>query len=169
MAKETVEPRSHWAASVARWFDSYAVKAEVETSVKKVDWLRVTPFIILHLVCVAVLWVGWSWVAVGVAAMGYAVRMFAITGFYHRYFSHRTYKTSRLAQFIFAMVGNSSVQRGPQRTELRPPHGLHAERTELRPPHRTRRCRPLLEGITNYNSAVNQTIYSELKTCGNHM
>lgn len=51
--------------------------------------------------------------AVGVALLAYVVRMFAITGFYHRYFSHRTIKTSRWAQFVFAVVGNASVQRGP--------------------------------------------------------
>jgi stearoyl-CoA desaturase (delta-9 desaturase) len=39
--------------------------------------------------------------------------MFAITGIYHRYFSHRTFKTSRWAQFVFAVIGASSVQRGP--------------------------------------------------------
>jgi stearoyl-CoA desaturase (delta-9 desaturase) len=39
--------------------------------------------------------------------------MFAVTGFYHRYFSHRTFKTSRLAQFIFAIIGLTAIQRGP--------------------------------------------------------
>jgi stearoyl-CoA desaturase (delta-9 desaturase) len=39
--------------------------------------------------------------------------MFAITGFYHRYFSHRTFKTSRVGQFIFGVLGASAVQRGP--------------------------------------------------------
>ncbi|MDH5564156.1 MAG: acyl-CoA desaturase, partial [Nitrospirota bacterium] len=43
----------------------------------------------------------------------YALRMFAITGFYHRYFSHKTFRTSRALQFIFAVIGASSVQRGP--------------------------------------------------------
>ena len=38
--------------------------------------------------------------------------MFAITGIYHRYFSHRTFKTSRPAQFIFALLGASATQRG---------------------------------------------------------
>ncbi|MDX1495862.1 MAG: acyl-CoA desaturase, partial [Longimicrobiales bacterium] len=76
-------------------------------------WFRVLPFIGMHLACLGVLWVGWSWTAVGVAVGLYAVRMFAITGFYHRYFSHRSYKTSRAAQFVFAVVGASSAQRGP--------------------------------------------------------
>ena len=39
--------------------------------------------------------------------------MFAITGFYHRYFSHRSFQTSRAMQFLFAVIGASSVQRGP--------------------------------------------------------
>jgi fatty-acid desaturase len=55
----------------------------------------------------------WSWTAVATACGLYFVRMFAITGVYHRYFSHRTYKTSRLTQFIFALLGASATQRGP--------------------------------------------------------
>ncbi|HMI38167.1 MAG TPA: acyl-CoA desaturase, partial [Steroidobacteraceae bacterium] len=43
----------------------------------------------------------------------YLLRMFAITGFYHRYFSHRTFKTSRVGQFVFGLLGASAVQRGP--------------------------------------------------------
>jgi stearoyl-CoA desaturase (delta-9 desaturase) len=60
-----------------------------------------------------VIWVGWSSTALLVAAGLYILRMVAITGFYHRYFSHRTFKTSRWAQFLFAVAGNSAVQRGP--------------------------------------------------------
>jgi len=79
----------------------------------RLEWLRVWPFIGLHLSCAAVWWVGWSPVAVMVAGLSYLVRMFAVTGFYHRYFSHRTFQTSRLAQFVFALWGNSAAQRGP--------------------------------------------------------
>jgi stearoyl-CoA desaturase (delta-9 desaturase) len=39
--------------------------------------------------------------------------MFAITAFYHRYFSHRAFQTSRMGQFVFAVLGNTAVQRGP--------------------------------------------------------
>ena len=67
----------------------------------------------MHGACLAVIWVGFSWVALAVTAALYVVRMFAITGFYHRYFSHRTFKTSRLGQFIFGLMGASAVQRGP--------------------------------------------------------
>lgn len=77
------------------------------------DWLRILPFIALHAGCLGVIWVGWSWVAVLTALALYLIRMFAITGFYHRYFSHRAYKASRFWQFLFAVLGNASAQRGP--------------------------------------------------------
>ncbi|MGJ8722963.1 MAG: acyl-CoA desaturase [Roseibacillus sp.] len=80
---------------------------------EKVNWERTIAFIFLHLGCFAVIWVGVSPVPVVAAIALYIVRMFAITGFYHRYFSHRTFKTSRMGQFLFAVLGNSSMQRGP--------------------------------------------------------
>jgi len=80
---------------------------------KQVDWLRVIPFVAIHLGCLGVLWVGWSPFAVVVAALLYLTRMLAITGFYHRYFSHKSFKTSRTMQFIFALLGASAAQRGP--------------------------------------------------------
>jgi stearoyl-CoA desaturase (delta-9 desaturase) len=58
-------------------------------------------------------WVGWSPAAIIAAAVFYFTRMFAITGFYHRYFSHKAYKTSRFWQFVFALAGNTALQRGP--------------------------------------------------------
>jgi stearoyl-CoA desaturase (delta-9 desaturase) len=67
----------------------------------------------MHLACVGVIWVSISPIALATAALLYTLRMFAITGFYHRYFSHRSFKTSRTLQFIFAVIGASSVQRGP--------------------------------------------------------
>ncbi len=97
--------------SLVGWFDTSAVEADAEDD--RIDWLRVIPFIGMHLMCLGVIWVGWSWFAVTVALVLYALRMFAITGFYHRYFSHRAFKTSRPVQFLFGLLGSSSVQRGP--------------------------------------------------------
>lgn len=74
---------------------------------------RFIPFLFLHAGCLAVPLVGVSNTAVVTAVVLYLVRMFAITGFYHRYFSHRSFKTSRIVQFIFAAIGTASVQRGP--------------------------------------------------------
>ncbi|MCH2663568.1 acyl-CoA desaturase [bacterium] len=101
------------AKPISRWFDTSSVDAVSETELDRVDLARVLPFILLHASALFVFWVGWSPVSVGVAITAYWVRMFAVTGFYHRYFSHRSYKTSRLAQFGFALVGATSVQRGP--------------------------------------------------------
>jgi stearoyl-CoA desaturase (delta-9 desaturase) len=39
--------------------------------------------------------------------------MFAITGFYHRYFSHQAFRTGRVVQFVFAVIGAAAAQRGP--------------------------------------------------------
>ena len=103
--------RGAW-ASVLGWFDT-SVPAEDDGRGEHIDWLRAIPFFAMHLACVAVLWVGVSPVAVAVAVALYVVRMFAITGFYHRYFSHRTFRTSRVVQFVFALIGASCVQRGP--------------------------------------------------------
>lgn len=104
-----------WRRTVKRWFVSDATTPCVpHTQVSRsVDWPRVVPFIALHLGCASVFWVGASATALLAAAGLYAIRMFAITGFYHRYFSHRSFRTSRAAQFVFALLGASSIQRGP--------------------------------------------------------
>ncbi len=96
-----------------RWFDTSANVETGEADPDAIDWLRVIPFIAMHLACLAVIWVGFSWFALWTALGLYAIRMFAITGFYHRYFSHKAFRTSRPMQFLFALVGAASVQRGP--------------------------------------------------------
>ena len=95
------------------WFDSAALSDTPAAAADRIDWLRALPFVALHLACFAVLWVGVSPVALGVAALLYAARMFAITGFYHRGFSHRAFRSGRVVQFLFALLGASSAQRGP--------------------------------------------------------
>ncbi len=95
------------------WFDTAPGQEMASARDKRVDWMRVIPFVGMHLMCLGVIWVGWSWTAVGVAFGLYVTRMFAITAFYHRYFSHRAFRTSRPWQFVFAVLGASAVQRGP--------------------------------------------------------
>jgi stearoyl-CoA desaturase (delta-9 desaturase) len=46
------------------------------------------------------------------AAALYLVRMFAITAGYHRLFSHRSYRTSRVFQFLLGCAAQSSAQSG---------------------------------------------------------
>ena len=104
---------AQWFATLIQWFDSEFPTFNADEGDRQVDWLRTLPFIGLHLACLAVIWVGISATAVAVALALYAIRMFAITGFYHRYFSHKAFRTSRLAQFLFAALAASAVQRGP--------------------------------------------------------
>ena len=79
----------------------------------KIQWLRVFPFLLMHLAVFTAFLTGVSTTAVVVAIALYLIRMFGITAFYHRYFSHRAFKTSRVVQFLGACLGNSAVQRGP--------------------------------------------------------
>ena len=98
--------------ALRRWFDTSAGDGSGMTP-DRIDWLRASPFIGMHLACFGVFWVGISRLAIAVAVILYVLRMFAITGFYHRYFAHRTFRTSRAVQFTFACIGASCVQRGP--------------------------------------------------------
>lgn len=109
-----MKTRSRLKVAIVRWFDAWAgAESIAEREPLCVDWLRCLPLVALHAACLGVIWVGWSGTAVAVAVALYAIRMFAITGFYHRYFSHRTFKTSRVGQFLFALLGACAVQRGP--------------------------------------------------------
>ncbi len=78
-----------------------------------VDWVANVPFLLIHAGCLAVVWTGWSATAVVVAFATLAARMFGLTGGFHRYFSHRSYKTSRLFQFVLAWLGCAAAQKGP--------------------------------------------------------
>lgn len=102
--------------ALGQWIDSDYVPEgadQVRNEPDRVDWIRCIPFIILHLGCFGALWVGVSPVAVWTAVALYFLRMFAVTGIYHRYFSHKTYSTSRFGQFLLALWGGTTVQRGP--------------------------------------------------------
>ena len=117
LEQDAIVSDSHHRRSVVsalRWFDTDIDDATGnQVSEHRIDWVRAVPFIAMHFACIAVVWVGVSPVAVWVAVALYAVRMFALTGFYHRYFSHKTFRTSRVVQFLFAFIGASCVQRGP--------------------------------------------------------
>lgn len=103
-------PARNALTSLIAWFDSDACASGPE---RKVAWLRVLPFMALHVACLAVFWVGYSHAALLAMLAAYALRMFAITGFYHRYFSHKTFRTHPWMETTFAFIGASSAQRGP--------------------------------------------------------
>ena len=75
--------------------------------------VKIIPFILMHVVCLAVFFVGISLPAVLLCIALYMIRMFALTAGYHRYFAHRAFKTSRFFQFVLAVVGTTAVQKGP--------------------------------------------------------
>ena len=102
-------------ASAFRWVDAdYFPEGadKMRAKPERVDFPRCVSFIVLHAGCLGVLLTGWSPAAVITAVVLYFVRIFAVTAFYHRYFSHRTFRTSRAAQFVFAVWAGSTVQRG---------------------------------------------------------
>jgi stearoyl-CoA desaturase (Delta-9 desaturase) len=70
------------------------------------------PFALVHLAAFGVIWTGFTTTAVVLCVALYLVRMWALTAGFHRYFSHRTYKTSRVFQFVLAFLGQASAQRG---------------------------------------------------------
>ena len=69
-------------------------------------------YAVFHLVCLAAIWTGVTWRDVALCAILYATRMFGLMAGYHRYFSHRAFKTSRLVQFLLALLGTLGVQKG---------------------------------------------------------
>lgn len=71
------------------------------------------PFIFMHAACLGVFFVSWSYLALGICIALYVVRMFGITAGYHRYFAHRSFKTSRVFQFLLGVLGATAAQRGP--------------------------------------------------------
>jgi stearoyl-CoA desaturase (delta-9 desaturase) len=77
------------------------------------SWLKNLPFISLHLACLAVFFVSPDFVSLTLCGALYFVRIFGISAGYHRYFSHRTFKTSRLFQFMLAWLGCCALQKGP--------------------------------------------------------
>ncbi len=106
----------HAIAAIIQWFDADHAPggaAAMRGEPDRVDWLRCIPFIVLHLGCLGVFWTGASPFAVASAVFLYFSRMAVVTGVYHRYFSHKTYSTSRPIQFLLALLGGTTVQRGP--------------------------------------------------------
>jgi stearoyl-CoA desaturase (delta-9 desaturase) len=95
--------------------EDIAIEKRDTSESDRVQWTHsgTLSFLGVHLVAVAgVAVLGWSWKGVVLALAFCYLRIFAITAGYHRYFSHRTYKTSRVFQFLLALLGTMSVQKG---------------------------------------------------------
>lgn len=69
------------------------------------------PFVVAHLGCFAAIWTGVTWEAIAICGGLYFLRIFAIGAGYHRYFSHRAYATSRVFQFLLALLAQTTAQK----------------------------------------------------------
>jgi stearoyl-CoA desaturase (Delta-9 desaturase) len=76
------------------------------------SYVGTLPFFLLHAACFIAIWTGVSWWSLAMCFVLYYVRMFGVTAGYHRYFSHRSYKASRVVQFLIAVLAQSSAQKG---------------------------------------------------------
>ncbi len=75
--------------------------------------LRSVPFVLLHLAPLAIFWTGVDLTSLLLCAACYLVNMVGVTVGYHRYFAHRSYRTSRIFQFVLACLGCTALQKGP--------------------------------------------------------
>jgi stearoyl-CoA desaturase (delta-9 desaturase) len=78
----------------------------------RVDWAHSTPMIVIHLLPLAAIWTGTRWIDWILFITLYWVRMFFVTAGYHRYFAHRSFKTSRAMQFVLALGGATTANKG---------------------------------------------------------
>jgi stearoyl-CoA desaturase (delta-9 desaturase) len=103
---------SSWNGKIAEM--SCTTQRKLRTlTVGELDYLTIGQFVFLHAGCLLLLWSGVSWIAIAACIGFYCLRIFAISAGYQRYFSHRSYQTSRLFQFILALVGCMANQKGP--------------------------------------------------------
>jgi stearoyl-CoA desaturase (delta-9 desaturase) len=78
----------------------------------RLDRVTSLPFFAIHVLALGALFVEFHWYYPVVALGLYYLRMFGITAGYHRYFSHRSYKMGRSMQFLMALLGSTSAQKG---------------------------------------------------------
>lgn len=76
-------------------------------------WVENALFLAIHAGVILVFFVPFRWSLVALCLGLYFVRMFAITAGFHRYFAHRSYRMSRVPQFVMAFLGTMALQRGP--------------------------------------------------------
>jgi stearoyl-CoA desaturase (delta-9 desaturase) len=84
----------------------------VKDPTERISWVSSLPFIGVHFACLLAFLTPVHARDIIVCVALYFVRMFAVTGGLHRYFSHRSYKTSRAFQFVLAVLGTVTVQKG---------------------------------------------------------
>jgi stearoyl-CoA desaturase (delta-9 desaturase) len=71
------------------------------------------PLVLMHLGCLGVFLVPSNRICWFLFLAIYALHVFTLTAGFHRYFSHKSFKTSRLFQFILAFLGTMAAQKDP--------------------------------------------------------
>ncbi len=79
---------------------------------ERVNWRSSIPFFLVHVLCFAVVFTGFSTTAFVLFAAMYFGRAFFVTAAYHRYFSHKAYRLNRFWQFVFAFQAEATAQKG---------------------------------------------------------
>ncbi len=105
----------HAASASAATISAGAPPATARTSAPLTGYFRVTSLAFWGVHIAAVVGIiagGWSWSGAALALGSYFVRMIVVTATYHRYFSHRSYKTSRVFQFLLALGAQTAAQKG---------------------------------------------------------
>ncbi len=72
----------------------------------------IIPFLSVHAMCLWAFQTGVQPEYLLLAIGSYYLRMVGVTAGYHRYFSHRSFKTSRVFQFLLAFLAMTSAQKG---------------------------------------------------------
>ena len=110
-------PELERARKLSRQTDERA-PTDADGALARTDYVSRVVYWGIHLAALgAVVWAlvgpGVSAAVLALAATTFFARMFGITAGYHRYFAHKTYKTGRAFQFVLALLGVTSTQKGP--------------------------------------------------------
>ncbi len=70
----------------------------------RISVIHSLPFFLVHFAVLAVFFIPFHWYYLFACLGIFLVRMFFVTAGYHRYFSHRSFKTSRVFQFMIAFI-----------------------------------------------------------------
>ena len=78
-----------------------------------IDPLALAVYATLHLGVLGVFFIEFDAACVAIFLATYFARIFALSVVYHRYFAHKAFAVSRVTQFVFALLGVLTMQRGP--------------------------------------------------------
>ncbi len=79
---------------------------------ERVNWVSSIPFLLVHVLCLSVIFTGITWTAAILFIVMYFGRAFFVTAAYHRYFSHKSFRLNRFWQTVFAFQAEATAQKG---------------------------------------------------------